>query len=65
MGDLTWLEELRLGSNRLTGPVPPELGQLTNLKTLRLIGNQLTGCIPPPLRKAPQSDLVWLGLPDC
>lgn len=40
---------LFLGSNRLTGPIPPELGNLTNLTGLHLAKNQLTGPIPPEL----------------
>lgn len=40
---------LDLGSNNLTGTIPPELGNLTNLNSLELRGNQLTGSIPPEL----------------
>ena len=43
------LEIFNLPNNRLTGPVPPELGNLTELKTLNLNGNRLTGPIPPEL----------------
>ena len=38
--------ELYLGSNQLTGSIPPEIGKLTNLTYLRLSSNQLTGSIP-------------------
>ena len=38
-----------LGSNQLTGTIPPELGGLTNLQTLSLGSNQLTGTIPAAL----------------
>ncbi len=41
--------ELRLGSNGLTGPIPPELGNLTRLRDLHLGSNGLTGPIPPEL----------------
>ena len=41
--------ELRLGSNRLTGAIPAELGDLTDLQSLRLHNNQLTGPIPAEL----------------
>ena len=42
--------------NRLTGPIPAELGGLVNLGHLSLNGNQLTGEIPTSL-----GDLVNLG----
>eukprot|EP00591_Stephanopyxis_turris_P011310 CAMPEP_0195527838 /NCGR_PEP_ID=MMETSP0794_2-20130614/29751_1 /TAXON_ID=515487 /ORGANISM="Stephanopyxis turris, Strain CCMP 815" /LENGTH=363 /DNA_ID=CAMNT_0040658843 /DNA_START=27 /DNA_END=1115 /DNA_ORIENTATION=+ len=37
---------LRLSSNNLTGPIPPEIGQLTRLKRLFLWGNNIGGPIP-------------------
>jgi hypothetical protein len=37
---------LSLGSNQLTGSIPPEIGNLTNLTELYLFNNQLTGSIP-------------------
>ena len=40
---------LRLNGNRLTGPIPPELGNLSSLRVLNLSNNQLTGAIPPEL----------------
>ena len=40
---------LRLGSNKLSGEIPPELGNLASLKQLWLYGNQLSGEIPPEL----------------
>ena len=43
------LQRLDLGSNRLTGNIPPELGDLQNLKRLDLDSNILTGNIPPEL----------------
>ncbi len=44
--------ELNLRDNRLSGPIPPELGNLTNLTELNLQGqnHQLSGCIPGSLR---------------
>jgi Leucine-rich repeat (LRR) protein len=39
-------ERLSLHQNRLTGPIPPEIGNLTNLTYLDLFYNQLTGSIP-------------------
>ena len=40
---------LDLGNNRLTGPIPAELGQITELKELKLDRNGLAGTIPPGL----------------
>ena len=45
------LEFLVLHNNRLTGPIPPELGRLPNLTELELWGNELTGLIPPELAR--------------
>ena len=39
-------ERLSLHQNRLTGPIPPEIGNLTKMIFLRLNNNQLTGEIP-------------------
>ena len=50
LGRLTYLEELDLSNNRLTGSFPAELGQLVHLETLILNGNELTGPIPPENR---------------
>ena len=41
--------ELDLGSQGLTGSIPPEIGDLTNLRHLYLYNNQLTGSIPPEI----------------
>ena len=38
-----------LGRQRLTGPIPPELGKLAELEWLNLFENTLTGPIPPEL----------------
>jgi Leucine-rich repeat (LRR) protein len=43
------VSHLFLGSNHLTGSIPPGLGNLTVLEGLDLGGNQLIGSIPPEL----------------
>jgi len=43
--------ELDLGSQGLTGSIPPEIGSLTNLRHLYLYNNQLTGSIPSEIGK--------------
>ena len=40
---------ISLTTNRLSGPIPPELGDLSNLRHLYLDDNDLTGPIPPEL----------------
>ena len=52
--------ELKLGSNRLDGTIPPELGSLANLERLILEGNELSGAIPPELGNL--SNLTTLSL---
>ena len=37
---------MKLDSNHLAGPIPPELGELSDLKRLKLNNNLLTGSIP-------------------
>ena len=49
MGNLLNLEMLLLGSNQLSGEVPPELGSLSSLQVLVLHSNQLSGELPPGL----------------
>ena len=51
---------LKLGLNKLTGTIPPELGRLTNLRYIRLGQNSLKGAIPPELGEL--SNLRWLDL---
>ena len=41
--------ELRLGSNGLAGPIPPQVISFTRLRDLSLWGNELSGPIPPEL----------------
>jgi cysteine-rich repeat protein len=44
---------LSLGTNQLTGTIPPEIGDLSNLTTLYLSNNQLIGPIPSALPTCP------------
>ncbi|KAK7324499.1 hypothetical protein VNO77_28093 [Canavalia gladiata] len=43
------LVNISLRGNRLTGPIPKELGNITTLKSLVLEFNQLSGKLPPEL----------------
>ena len=52
--------ELALWGNRLTGPIPAELGNLSHLVQLSLGSNQLTGPIPAELGQL--SNVEGLGL---
>ena len=52
---------LLLGSNRLSGEIPKELGSLSNLKRLELGNNQLTGEIPSELGNLSALETLLLG----
>ena len=52
--------ELLLGDNRLSGPIPPELGSLSNLLQLILSFNQLNGGIPAELGSLSNLQSLWL-----
>lgn len=41
------VNEIKLGDNRLTGTLPPQLGDLAGLTLLHLYKNQLMGSLPP------------------
>ena len=48
-GSLVDVTNLALSGNRLSGPIPPEIGTLANLKLVQFQDNQLSGPIPPEL----------------
>ena len=48
---------MSLWDNKLSGPIPPELGRLTNLEMMNLSENDLSGPIPPELGSL---DSLWL-----
>ncbi len=51
---------ISLGENRLTGPIPPEIGRLTALSWLHLSKNRLTGPIPPEVGNLANLTSLWL-----
>ena len=58
MGRVT---EIDLYGNRLSGPIPVELGNLSNLRDLFLGGNQLSGSIPVELGNLSNLHDLFLG----
>ena len=52
---------LRLSSNGLTGPIPPELGSLASLESMDLSSNELTGPIPAELGDLANLETLNLG----
>ena len=57
--DLGFVESLFLPSNRLRGPIPPELGGLANLRELYLFANQLT-TVPPEIGNLSELEVLNL-----
>ena len=51
---------LDLGTNNLSGQLPPEIGALSGLERLRILGSNLSGEIPPELGNL--SKLIELNL---
>jgi len=63
-GNLRWhLTRLYLGSNDLTGDLPPTLASLTYLEHLDVSGNPLGGAIPSVITSLPH--FKSLGMRDC
>ncbi|KAK7272602.1 hypothetical protein RJT34_29308 [Clitoria ternatea] len=54
------LVNISLFGNRITGPIPKELGNITTLKKLVLEFNQLSGELPPELGNLPQLEILLL-----
>ena len=52
---------LRLGSNGLTGSIPPELGSLASLESMDLSSNELTGPIPAEIGDLANLETLDLG----
>jgi Leucine Rich repeats (2 copies)/Leucine Rich Repeat len=57
-GSVVWLY---LGSNQLSGSIPPELEDLSGLQDLRLYSNQIGGSIPPELENLSSLQILSLG----
>ncbi len=55
---VTFIEFL---DNKLSGPIPPELGDLTNLQGLIIRANQLNGPIPAELGNLPYLEILFLS----
>ncbi|XP_068655888.1 probable LRR receptor-like serine/threonine-protein kinase At1g56130 [Aristolochia californica] len=49
LGKLTFLNDLNLGRNFLTGPLPPFIGNLTRMQYLSFGTNALSGTVPKEL----------------
>ncbi|OMO93704.1 Leucine-rich repeat, typical subtype [Corchorus capsularis] len=46
IGNLTYIQSVRLQSNNLTGNIPLSIGALSNLRTIELSNNKFSGQIP-------------------
>jgi len=62
LGNLTYLRDLSLYGNELSGSIPAALGNLSMLESLLLTSNELSGSIPNELSNL--SNLRSLWLPD-
>ena len=55
------ITRIDLPFNRLTGPIPPQLGDLSNLTWLVLGDNRMSGPIPPQLGNLSNLEILWLS----
>ncbi|WZZ42535.1 hypothetical protein YC2023_038794 [Brassica napus] len=55
------LVNLSLLANRISGPIPKEIGNITTLKTLTLESNQISGNLPPELGNLNNIEIILLG----
>ena len=60
LGNLAYLDSLKLEGNALHGPIPVEIGKLGNLRVLMLQENQLTGGIPVWLGDLSNLETLWI-----
>nr|GMD50675.1 probable LRR receptor-like serine/threonine-protein kinase At3g47570 [Ipomoea batatas] len=61
LANLKKLQELALGSNRLTGGIPPTIGNLSSLRKLGLEDNHLKGRIPHEITRCWYLNFLSLG----
>ncbi|XP_024521763.1 probable leucine-rich repeat receptor-like protein kinase At5g63930 [Selaginella moellendorffii] len=61
LGQLSYLSELDLSFNKITGQIPTTLGNCSSLTELNLRGNQLTGHIPATLGQLQNLTELWLS----
>ncbi len=60
IGDLTKLESIFLGGNRLSGTIPTVVGKLSKLNTFAAFDNQLEGNIPEELSSCTELQRLFL-----
>ncbi|KAL2546676.1 Leucine-rich repeat (LRR) family protein [Forsythia ovata] len=60
-GDYRVVTELDLHNNKLTGPIPPQIGRLKHLKILNLRWNKLQDSIPPEIGELKQLTHLYLS----
>ncbi|KAH0908789.1 hypothetical protein HID58_032110 [Brassica napus] len=60
-GDYRVVTELDLHNNKLTGPIPPQIGRLKRLKVLNLRWNKLQDVIPPEIGELKRLTHLYLS----
>ncbi|KAF8674765.1 hypothetical protein HU200_048047 [Digitaria exilis] len=61
LGNLTFLRNLSLATNRFTGQIPESLGHLRRLQSLYLSNNSLQGIIPSELAALREMQILDIG----